>query len=356
MKILLVAPSYHPHVGGVEYVVKSVAERLAKMGHSVAVLAGDPGAERPAEEEINGVHVIRWPTWAPSGAYHIPIATDKLRKTALDLAKDADVVHIHSIHAVFSVYVLKFIRDVKTWKVITPYYHGTGHTPIRKLLWIPWRRYLRKLIPVADVIHTVSKLEASLVRRDFNREAIPIENGVEEFVKTVSWNPENYVMYSGRIEKYKNIHLLAKIVKLLNMRHKTELTLKIFGNGPYKQQLLQILKRLEVPFEIGDFQPFNNYIQTLAHATLFGLLSQKESYPQTINEANAIGVPTLTAPPWGRNFEGRARTLIIDPTQDVEKIADEVYQFIQKAPHEPPNNVLTWDEVTQMYIKKLYTP
>ena len=335
MRILFITPSYHPHVGGVEYVVKSVAERLAKLGHDVTVLAGEPAAYSPHEKEINGIYVIRWPTQTPGGAYHIPIATDKLRKTAIHLAKDADVVHIHNIHAVFSVYILKFIRDVKTWKVITPYYHGTGHTPIRKLLWIPWRRYLRKLITVADVIHTVSKLEANLIRRDFSREAIPIENGVEEFVKAMSWNPENYVMYSGRIEKYKNINLLAKIVKLLNMKYKTELTLKIFGNGPYKQQLLQTLKRLELPFEIEDFQPFNQYIQALAHATLFGLLSQKESYPQTINEANAIGVPALTALPWGRNFEGRTRILIIDPTQDVKKIADEVYQYLQKAPHEP---------------------
>jgi len=43
MKIVYAAPTYHPHVGGVEYVVKAVAERLAKAGHEVSVLAGEPG-------------------------------------------------------------------------------------------------------------------------------------------------------------------------------------------------------------------------------------------------------------------------------------------------------------------------
>ena len=43
MKILYVSPGYHPRVGGVEYVVKSVSERLAGMGNEVAVLAGEPG-------------------------------------------------------------------------------------------------------------------------------------------------------------------------------------------------------------------------------------------------------------------------------------------------------------------------
>jgi glycogen synthase len=40
MRILFIAPSYYPHVGGVEYVVKSVAERLAKAGHEVSVISG----------------------------------------------------------------------------------------------------------------------------------------------------------------------------------------------------------------------------------------------------------------------------------------------------------------------------
>jgi glycosyltransferase involved in cell wall biosynthesis len=35
MRILFIAPSYYPHIGGVEYVVKSVAEKLTKAGHKV---------------------------------------------------------------------------------------------------------------------------------------------------------------------------------------------------------------------------------------------------------------------------------------------------------------------------------
>jgi glycogen synthase len=37
MRIVYVAQSYHPRIGGVEYVVKSVAKRMAKMGHEVTV-------------------------------------------------------------------------------------------------------------------------------------------------------------------------------------------------------------------------------------------------------------------------------------------------------------------------------
>ncbi|MEM3539240.1 MAG: glycosyltransferase, partial [Nitrososphaerales archaeon] len=55
MKLLYVAPRYYPHVGGVEYVVKSVAERLAMRGHEVTVLCGEKSVEGPMEERVNGI-------------------------------------------------------------------------------------------------------------------------------------------------------------------------------------------------------------------------------------------------------------------------------------------------------------
>jgi glycosyltransferase involved in cell wall biosynthesis len=99
------------------------------------------------------------------------------------------------------------------------------------------------------------------------------------------------VLYSGRIERYKNIDSLAKIVKILNNAYGLKLELKVFGRGPYTEELRKLLKELGIPYEVGDFKPFKEYIEILSHATLFGLLSEKESYPQSVNEANAIGVP-----------------------------------------------------------------
>ena len=72
MKLLLISPRYHPHVGGVEYVVKSIAERLTRRGYEVVVLAEEPNVDKRFKEEVDGVRVIRWPTWSPGEAYHIP--------------------------------------------------------------------------------------------------------------------------------------------------------------------------------------------------------------------------------------------------------------------------------------------
>jgi len=354
MRILIVTPAYYPHIGGVEYVVKSVAERLARMGHDVTVIAGEPNTEVPREEEVNSVKILRWPTWSPGGAYHFPKRITDFEKLLKGLLREADVVHIHSIHAVFSVYALRAVRGENVRIVVTPYYHGTGHTPVRRFLWVFWRKYANGLIKDCTV-HTVSRLEAELIERDFSARAIVIENGVEEWVRNLEWEPRDYVMYSGRIEKYKNVDVLAKIVKILNERYGLSLELKIFGRGPYRERLIRVLKSLGVQYELGDFEPYEEYVRTLSHATLFALLSERESYPQSVNEANAIGVPVVVAKPWGLNFEGRKRTLIVSLSEDLNTLAESIYEFMKRAHLEEKSHVPTWDEAAYEYLKRLYS-
>jgi len=354
MKIVYVTPKYYPAIGGVEYVVKSVAERLTKIGHEITVLTGEPNTTKPEEEFINGVRVVRWPTWSPGDAYHIPRLRDELEKFLKELSRNVDIAHVHSIHSMFSIYSLSILKNGVDKVVITPYYHGTGHTTIRRFLWAFWRKYIKGTLRDC-IIHTVSKLEASLVERDFGVKAIPIENGVEEWIRDLKWEPKGYIMYSGRIEKYKNIDLLAKIIKLLNEKYGLDMEFKVFGRGPYRDKLEELLRFLRIPYKIGDFKPFEEYIETLSHTTLFGLLSEKESYPQSINEANAIGVPVVVAKPWGLNFEERKRTLIIDLGQNLDVLTDKIYRFLERTQMENKSYVPTWSEIVLEYMGKLYS-
>jgi glycosyltransferase involved in cell wall biosynthesis len=181
MRILFIAPSYYPHIGGVEYVVKSVAERLTKTDHGTIVVAGEPSTDKPYEE-VDDVKVIMWPVWSPGNAYHVPRKRSDLEKLLRELARQVDVVHVHSVHGVFFMYSLRVIKQVGVRVVVTPYYHGPGRTVFRRFLWVFWRRYVRCLLKGCTV-HTVSKLEARLVKKDFDVNAISIENDVEKWVR-----------------------------------------------------------------------------------------------------------------------------------------------------------------------------
>jgi glycosyltransferase involved in cell wall biosynthesis len=355
MNLLFVTPRYHPHIGGVEYVVKSVAGRLVKKGHNVTVLCGESSLDNPREEYINGVHVFRWPVWAPGDAYHIPKIMSKLKNWLLNTVKECDVIHFHSIHSVLTVYSLDVLKNCKVHKVLTPHYHGTGHTAFRKILWQIWRRYIKKVLDYVDLVHTVSDLESKLMLKDFNVESVIIGHGVEEWLPEINWSPSNYVMYSGRIEKYKNIHRLASIVKILNGMG-FDLELKIFGSGPYTNKLMRHLKRLKIKYEFEPPQPYKEYIAYLSKASLFGLLSQKEAYGLTVNEANAIGVPVVVVEPWGLNFSGRSRTLISQLSKSDEELAKEVLAFLDEAKEQLRPEVPTWSQVVDAYIEKLYCP
>jgi glycosyltransferase involved in cell wall biosynthesis len=134
MRILFIAPSYYPHIGGVEYVVKSDAERLARAGHEIVVVAGEPSTDKPREDIVEGVRVIRWPVWSPRNAYYIPRKRSELEELLKGLARQVDVVHVHSVHSVFVVLSsLLIASDIGSLKVVvTPHYHGTGHSFIRR--------------------------------------------------------------------------------------------------------------------------------------------------------------------------------------------------------------------------------
>jgi len=353
MNLLFVAPNYYPYVGGVEYVVKSVAERLVKKGHDVTVLCGESGLDSPGEGWINGVHVFRWPVWTPRDAYHIPRMRGKLKSWLLKAVKGCDVVHFHSIHSVLTVYSLNVLKNCEVHKVLTSHYHGTGHTTFRRLLWQAWRGYVKRTLNSVNLVHTVSPMESEFMFKDFNVKSLTIGHGVEEWLSEIDWSPSNYVMYSGRIEKYKNVHRLANIVKILNDMG-LELELKVFGSGAYTSKLLKHLNRLKIEYEFKPPQPYREYIMHLSKANLFGLLSRKEAYGLTVNEANAIGVPVVIVEPWGLNFSGRSRTLITRLDKSDEALAKEIAVFLDEARKQPRSEVPSWGQVVDIYIKKLY--
>ncbi|ADI31992.1 glycosyltransferase family 4 protein [Staphylothermus hellenicus] len=296
MRILYVAPRYHPHIGGVEYVVESLATRFAKMGHQVTVLCGEPGTDKPVEEELNNVRVIRWPTLAPNNAYHIPRQKAEFEKILEELAKTHDVAHIHSAHAVLPVHAGLRLKQCNPSLrlVFTPHYHGTGHTLTRRLLWnIFWRSRVNKLTQTADIIHSVSPYEAQLLQKHYphiRHKIIVIPNGVDEDVLNYKWKGQNsdYMIYAGRIEKYKRLELAVNLAKQLGLR------LIILGNGPHKNKLKEYAEKYYLgKVEFHPPQPRQTYLRLLASSRYAVNLSKHEAYSIFIAESLAIGVPAI---------------------------------------------------------------
>ena len=307
MKILIVAPHYYPHVGGVEYVVKSTAESLAKLGHKITVLVGEPNSKKRLEDYVNGVYVVRWPTWAPSGAYHIPKKRGQLRNLLRNLLNDVDAVHIHSAHAVLTVWAATAARrinpDVRI--VFTPHYHGTGHSALRRLLWIPWRRCVARAVEAADIIHAISPREAQLFKGHYPQaggKITVIPNGVEEDVFSHRWRgaDSDYMMYAGKVERYKRLEVAVDLARELGLR------VLVVGRGPHREKLRRYARRRGAAVEFLDPQPRPDYLRLLAGARYAVNPSRQEAYSIFAAEALAMAVPTITTPEVAENLQAEA--------------------------------------------------
>lgn len=357
MKVLYVLAMYYPRIGGVEYSVKSVAERLSKRGFDVYVLAGEPDIDAPVEEKISGVAVYRWPTIAPGNAYHYPRRIKDLFNFLDKLCSDVDVVHIHSVHSVLSMKVAEYVinRNRCGKIVVTPHYHGTGHTVVRKLLWSVWRRRISRILENVDIVHSVSEIEYSLLRKDYGIESKIIPHGVEEWLKELNWEPSNYVLYAGRIEKYKNIEKLGLVVEKLNELYNCGLELKIIGDGSYRSKLVRFLNSLNIHYTIYPYKPYKEYIEYLRKARFFANMSSHEAFGITVLESLALGTPVVVSKPWGVLYRDMNRALIIDRDQPSSSIASNVFEFLKRVRGQPKDEIRTWTDVADLYISELYS-
>lgn len=292
MKILQVTPRYHPYIGGVEEHVKTISERLAKK-HDITVFTCDPSATLPKTEEINQVTVNRFYSFAPQEAYYFsPAMISALKRAAFD------VVHAHNYHA-FPLFFSAWTR-AHTF-VVTPHYHGHGHTPVRNLLLRGYRPLGRIALRKAHTIVCVSQYEKSLLKTHFNiedKKMVVIPNGVDtkEFEQCKKWNPPQNtkkILCVSRLEKYKGIHHIIDAVARLDATYH----LDIVGTGSYKKELVTLAKNLHVQERVtfSESLPREILVRKYCEASVFVLLSAAEAYSISVAEALASKTPCIVA-------------------------------------------------------------
>jgi len=334
MRVLFITPRYYPFVGGVEFVVKSIAERIKES----IVLCGDPSIKKVKEEKINGVQVFRWPTYAPSNAYHFPKRRNQLTDFLKGLLKDVDLVHVHNAHAFFSVYSgLKVKKINKNIRIIFTLHHiGLNRSFINGILWKFWKIYVSKLIKNSDKVQALSNIEMKWIISKYPvvKEKITlIPNGVEEDVFMYRWNgSEDYVVFCGRIEKYKRVDLVIKIAEKLNLKA------LIVGEGSYKKVLMKKAKNTE----FLPPQPREKYLELLANAKFAANPSKNEALSMFVLENLAIGTPTFVSDVILESIKGFVHNI-----EDTRFDGDVLYLVRE-------GHVLSWDEVVEKIIRDLY--
>lgn len=293
MRIAYISPRYAPFIGGVETHVAEIASRVAAQGHHVEVLTQESDRSLPPSEVIDGVTVRRFLVPLPSRNYAFaPRLWAYLRRHGAGY----DIVHAHSYHALPSLgAALTNCRPL----VFTPHYHGTGHSPLRRLLHGPYHLVGARIFARANRVICVSKAEAALVCRHFPRAAARvtvIPNGVEvEALRAAAPYPDarTIILSAGRLEEYKNVQLIIQALAYLD----AACALIVTGDGPARSLLEETAARAGVRDRVEflgriDEGALHRWFRT---AAVYVSMSRHEAFGITLLEGLAAGAGVVAS-------------------------------------------------------------
>lgn len=293
--VALISPQYAPAIGGVEWCVERLAHGLSKRGVDVQVITTDPSGRLPSVEEIEGIRVYRFPTLFSDNIYFL---SPKLAGWLSKNARRYTLIHAHSYHTPLAFQAAVISRYYRLPFVVTTYFHGSGHTPFRNLLHLPYRLFGGWMLRQADQLICISKSEQILLHTRFgdalSSTVIPVGIEGEKIQKTeaVKRNPgKRIVLVVTRLEQYKQVDRLVRALLYLPPDYRVV----IIGKGPVQAGIESLACALKVDGRIHMFGslPRAELLQWYRSADVFVSLSQKESFGIAVLEAAAAGLPVV---------------------------------------------------------------
>jgi glycogen synthase len=292
-RILMVAARYFPFMGGIETHVHEVSTRMAAAGHTVRLITTTPGSKLAPHENVAGVDVIRVPAYPASRDYYFAPGV-----WAQIADGPWDIVHIQGYHTL--VPPLAMIAALRRKLPFVLSFHSGGHSSdSRNSIRDTQHRILAPLARRANHLIGVSEYEADrfsaamgIARSRFT----VVPNGAQLPVPSASperqVDPQKPLILSiGRLERYKGHHRAIQAMPHLLIQ-RPGARLRVLGEGPYKPELLALVKSLglENIVEVAGIPSAQrqDMADTMASAALVVLLSDYEAHPVAITEALAL--------------------------------------------------------------------
>ncbi|MEJ2267192.1 MAG: glycosyltransferase [Anaerolineales bacterium] len=289
MKILHLYKDYYPVLGGIEGHIQSLAEAQAAAGHQVTVLVTNPDGQR-AEEELNGVRVVRLPRLATAMSTPLTLAfIPYLRK------ENPQITHLHFPYPVAELsqlvagrghpYVITYHSDVirPAQQIFLRFY--------RPILWRVLRGARRILVGSPSYLKT-SPFLAAVANRCV---IVPFGIDPRPFVEASPRYPEGNrprLFFLGRHRYYKGIEILLQAMTQI------EADLWIGGDGEMRGKWMALTADLGLADRVrffGDI-PKSEVPGLYASVDLFVLPStlRAEAFGAVLLEAMAAGLPCVT--------------------------------------------------------------
>lgn len=338
LRVTMVNKYYPPHLGGIEFHMRDLAEFLAQReGVSVRALVSNESRQE-IRETINSVDVVRLPRQvAISSTPVAPGMASAIRSEAVNAATRPDVFHLHFPYPWGEVSWL--MADTKVPTVLT--YHSD--IVRQKVGLAAYRPFLKRVLDKVDLIIASSPnmVEHSefLSPRSEKCRVVPFGIRTERYEPTpqiiaraaelkAAHGGRRIVLFVGRLIYYKGADVLVRAMA------DVDADLVMIGSGPLESELREVASANGSVSRITFLgpQPDEDLIAWYHAADVFCLpsVARSEAFGLVQLEAHASGTPVVsTRLPTGvpyANLDG-VTGLTVEPG-DVTALADALNRIL----------------------------
>lgn len=301
MRILQVSPHYPPYIGGIEYHVEALSQKLVQAGHEVVVYTSNVPKSKK-HEVVAGVEIYRFSCpFAPLNNPFLPGLFFKLIG-----ASDFDVIHAHGhFHMTSNLAALSNIA-IRRPLVLTSHGAILGFRGWKRAMEVVFDATAGKwTLRSADKVIALTPTQASILQAlgaqrsqlvaipiwvDLNQ--INLHADAQRFRSSYELGDRKIVLFVGRLLPIKGLQYLIEAVKYA----KTGPRIVIIGAEAQgypgsKRDLEEQAKAWGLGGDImflGAF-PRNDLAEAYLAADLFVLPSLSEGLPMALLEAMAYG-------------------------------------------------------------------
>ncbi len=255
MNIALFASAFHPHIGGVEELVRQLARAYRARNHGCIVITNQWPLTLPAYEEFEGTPLYRFSMHTPEGPAHARLRrllslSRNHREIAETLSKHKiDLIHVQCVGP--NGYYAQIAQE-KTGLPLVVTTQGERTMDATQLYQRSafMNATMRILLARADFVtacsrHTLDDIE-SFFAAPFGERARVVYNGIElsDFAGDIEYSiGRPYVLGIGRMVKQKGFDLLINAFADANL---PEFDLVLAGEGPEYDALKALARERKI--------------------------------------------------------------------------------------------------------------
>ncbi len=379
MKICIVSTIFPPDIGGPSKHIYELSKRLASQGHEVHIATYTGQESR--HELLDGfiVHRISIKNVPKS---LLPVRVYKMRNMIINIIKKYNIDVIYALN--IDLAGLPATQAAKKMKKPVVLRYGGDYIWEVMFKFNKTSRTLHSFYENEDsrLFKTLKSFQARMLRK-FNHIIVPSEYyknilttnfNINQENITVIKNPVNLnikdgskkkndtftIVTASRILRLKGLDYLLEGVKIITRTNKN-IRLLIIGDGPYKQQLIERAKELNIQ-ESVTFLPGMKHEEVLKHiadADAYILSSVSEVAPNVVLEAMSLKTPVITTPVSDFTYVMDKEIALVVPPRDSyqlsnaitslmndkelsKKLARNGYDFVKKQP--------SWDDALKQTL------